>query len=406
MTMSKKFHRLRRLSGIVLLMLLIGVPFLRIRGESAFRFDVPSLRLLFFGTEIWMQDFFIILIAVIFLTFFTLFTTTVFGRLWCGWLCPQTVLVDATTFVETARKRGYAAAIAASAAGLVVSAVISVSLIGYFVSPYDLPSLLRTGGAPAKIVVGSWFVLSVFVFLDLIALRRRFCATVCPYAKLQSVLFDDRTLVVAFDSHRAEECMQCSACVKACPVGIDIRKGSQMACIHCAECVDACAERMAVRDRPSLVRYTFGLSGERGTGLRVNPLITGVITVISLLFLVYLSVSRMPFDMNVRLNYTGAPEMRSDGSVMNAYVLSLRNMATADLELNLSATSSSGMVRFSPDTIILPVGTGITKVPISVTLQDASGAEQHPVMVTLTLGSKQVNKSIAKTVYFMMPKRN
>jgi hypothetical protein len=81
-------------------------------------------------------------------------------------------------------------------------------------------------------------------------------------------------------------------------------------------------------------------------------------------------------------------------------------MATSDLELNLSATSSSGMVRFSPDTIMLPVGTGITKVPISVTLQDVSGSEQHPVMVTLTLGSKQVNKSIAKTVYFMMPKRN
>ena len=404
--MSKKFHRLRRLSGAVLLVFLIGVPFLRIRGESVFRFDIPSLQLLFFGTSIWLADFFIILIAVIFLTFLIIFTTTVFGRLWCGWLCPQTVLVDATTFVAEAWERGYAARAVATSAGLLVSAVIAASLIGYFVSPYDVPSLLRTGSTSAKIVVGSWLALSVIVFLDLIALRRRFCATVCPYAKLQSVLFDDRTLVVAFDSRRADECMQCNACVQACPVGIDIRRGSQMACIHCAECVDACTDRMARRDRKSLVRYSFGLRGERGVGVRVNPLITGAITAISLVFLVYLSVSRMPFDMNVRLNYADAPGMRSNGSVTNTYILSLRNMGTSDLELDMSATASSGSVLVSPGVVLLKRGTDITRVPLSVTLNGASGDAERPLMITLTVGSKQVNKRITKMVYFVMPKKN
>jgi cytochrome c oxidase accessory protein FixG len=406
MTMSKKFHRLRRFSGAVLLLIIISLPFLRIHGESAFRFDIPSLRLLFFGTEIWLADFFIILIAVIFLTFLTIFTTTIFGRLWCGWLCPQTVLVDATTFMATAWERGYAARAVAASAGLVVSAVIAASLIGYFVSPYDLPSLLQTGGMPAKIAVGSWLALSVIVFLDLIALRRRFCATVCPYAKLQSVLFDDRTLVVAFDSRRAEECMQCSACVKACPVGIDIRRGPQMACIHCAECVDACTERMGRRDRKSLVRYSFGLPGERAAGVRVNPLITGIITAISLVFFVYLSVSRMPFDMNVRLNYTEAPGIRINGSVTNTYTLSLRNMGTSDLELDLSVAASAGTALVSPDAVLLRRGMDITRVQVSVTLNGVSNEEQHPVMITLTVGSKQANKSITKTAYFMMPKKN
>lgn len=404
--MSKKYHRLRRFSGSVLLLVLIGLPFLQIHGESAFRFDIPSLRLLFFGTEIWLADFFIILIAVIFLTFLTLFTTTVFGRLWCGWLCPQTVLVDATTFVETAWKRGYAARATAASAGMVVSAVIAASLIGYFVSPYDLPSLLQTGGIPAKIIVGSWAVLTSIVFLDLIALRRRFCATVCPYAKMQNVLFDDRTLIVAFDSRRAEECMQCSACVKACPVGIDIRQGSQMECIHCAECVDACTERMAKRNRRSLVKYTFGLAGEQGTGVRVNPLITGVMTVISLVFLFYLSATRVPFDVNVRMNYTEAPEIRTDGSITNIYALSLRNMWTSDLELNLSATASAGIAQISPDTVTLRKGTDITRLSFAVTVRNLSGREQRPVMVTLTVASKKINKSIAKTAYFMIPKKN
>jgi cytochrome c oxidase accessory protein FixG len=406
MTMSKKFHRLRRFSGAILLLILISLPFLRIHGESAFRFDIPSLRLLIFGTDIWLADFFIILIAVIFLTFLTIFTTTIFGRLWCGWLCPQTVLVDATTFMATAWERGYAARAVASSAGLAVSAVIAASLIGYFVSPYDLPSLLHAGGMPAKIVAGSWLSLSAIVFLDLIALRRRFCATACPYAKLQNVLFDDRTLVVAFDSRRGEECMQCNACVKACPVGIDIRRGPQMACIHCAECVDACTERMGRKNRKSLVRYSFGLPGEQASGIRVNPLITGIITAIALVFLVYLSVSRMPFDMNVRLNYIEAPSMRTDGSITNTYTLSLRNMGTSDLELDLIVAASAGTALVSPHTVLLRRGMAITRLPVSVTLNGVSNREQHPVKIMLTVGSKQTDKSITKTVFFMMPKKN
>lgn len=407
--MIRKFHRLRRLAGAALLALLISLPFLRINGESALRFDVPSLRLLFFGTAIWMQDFFIVLIAVIFLTFLVLFATTLFGRIWCGWLCPQTVLADATPFMDAPRKQGYAARVAASAAVGAVSSIIAAMLIGYFVSPFDLPSLFRTGGAPVPIVIGSWVVLTVILFLDLVAVRRGFCATVCPYAKMQGVLFDDRTLVVAFDNRRAQECKECLACVKACPVKIDIRKGPQMACIHCAECVDACTERMAKQGRQPLVSYFFGVPGERRTGVRVYPLITGVLATASLAFLMYLSLTRIPFDMNVRLNYTGAAQVRADDTMTNSYELSLRNMGNMDLELDLSVSLSAApdrVIRISPDVVRLKQGTDIVKMPVFVTLAQEAGAENHPVTVTLTLGSKQLNKSISKPVLFRVPSNN
>ena len=404
--MTRKFHWFRRVSGALLLIILIGLPFLRIHGESALRFDVPSLRLLFFGNAIWMQDFFIVLIAVIFLTFLVLFTTTVFGRIWCGWLCPQTVLVDATSFMDATRKRGNAARVAVSAAVGAISSIIAARLIGYFVSPYDLPSLFNAGGAPWTIVIGSWVALTIILFLDLVALRRGFCATVCPYAKMQNVLFDDRTLQVAFDHRRAQECQECQACVKACPVGIDIRKGSHMACIHCAECVDACTERMARRDRKSLVRYFFGIPGERRTGVRVNPLLTGVLTAISLAFLMYLSLTRMPFDMNVRWNYNGVADVRADGAMTNAYALSLRNMGDTDLDLDLSVSSSAApdsAIRVSPDVVMLKKGTDIMKIPVIVTLNGKETAERHHVMVTLTLRSKLLDKSVSKTAFFMLP---
>jgi polyferredoxin len=229
---------------------------------------------------------------------------------------------------------------------------------------------------------------------------------VCPYAKLQSVLFDDRTLAVSFDDRRASECMNCSACVKACPVGIDIRNGSQIACIHCAECVDACAERMAPRNRKSLVGYFFGRSGERGTGVRMNPLIAGVLTAVSLVFLLYLSASRMSFDMIARMNYSAAPEMRMDGSAENSYELSFRNMAKRDLNLDLSAAASFGEARVFPVSIVLRKGSDIARVPVSVTLKGLTGREERPVTITLTARSLEDGKSLAKKVFFLMPKRS
>ncbi len=405
--MTRKFHWYRRVSGALLLIILIGLPFLRIHGESALRFDVPSLRLLFFGTAIWMQDFFIVLIAVIFFTFFVLFTTNVFGRIWCGWLCPQTVLVDTTSFMDTSRNRGYAARVAAFVAVGAISAIIAASLIGYFVSPYDLLTLFNAGGSPWTIVFGSWVALTIILFLDLVALRRGFCATVCPYAKMQNVLFDDRTLVVAFDHQRAQECQECLACVKACPVGVDIRKGPHMACIHCAECVDACTEQMARRDRQSLVRYFFGIPSGRRTGLRVIPLLTGVLTAISLAFLMYLSFTRMPFDMNVRWNYSDVADVNA--AMTNSYVLSLRNMGNMDLDLDLSASSSPALdsaIRVSPNVVMLKKGTDIMKIPVIVTLEQKEGAEKHPVTMTLTLRSKQLGKSISKPALFMVTGNN
>ena len=400
--MTRKFHRLRRACGMVLLLVLIGLPYLRIHDESALRFDIPSLRLLFFGTGIWMADFFIILIAVIFLAFFTLFATTLFGRIWCGWLCPQTVLVDATMFIETAPAKAYSSVIASWIAGFLASAVVAASLIGYFVSPYDIPRTFRTGGLQVQIVAVSFIVLVVLVFLDLIFLRRRFCATVCPYAKMQGVLFDDRTLVVAYDRERADECMRCGACAKVCPVNVDIRTGPHMACIHCAECVDACTERTAATGRRSLVNYTLGLAALRRTGIRTNLLITGTLTVVSLAFLVYLAASRMPFDVNVQLDYTKAPTIEV-GGVTRSYVLLLRNVGTTGLVLDLSAAAASGEVGVIPDTITLPKSGTVVKMPISITVAYAQAHAQAPVPVTLTVRSKQRNKSAARTIYFMMP---
>lgn len=398
--MIKKHSRLRRGAGAVLLLVLISLPFLRINGESAVRFDVPALRFLLFGAEIGMADSFIILIALIFFTFFTLFATSLLGRVWCGWLCPQTILLDLADFVRGLKSFGTVSGSAATTLVFVIAGVIAASFIGYFVPPHELPDTLRRGNLAAKVVLGSWLSLTVLLYLELTLLGRRFCATVCPYAKLQSVLFDDRTLQVAFDTRRADECMDCKACVKACPVAIDIRKGAQIECIHCAECVDACTERMAMRKKRSLVAYFFGLPGKQESGLRINLLITGSAAILSLLL--FVTASSQPFDFTVRLAHVSEPGEQPDGTLRNAYEVSLRNRSSTDLVLELTAASHAGLVAIFPSTVTVKRGPDVTRIPATVTLKGFQGRGRDQ-LVTITVRSPEHDRSMDQQVYFLLP---
>ncbi len=395
--MTGRYHKLRRLAAAFLLVLLIGTPFLRINGESAFRFDIPSLRLLFFGSEIWMADFFLILIAIIFLTFFTLFVTTLFGRIWCGWLCPQTVFIDTVGLMKPAAERTGSRIVGNIGAAL-ASAVIAFSLIAYFVAPWDMPATVMAGGTAGTIIQVSWVSLTVLLFLNAKLLGRKFCATVCPYAKMQGVLFDTRTLQVAYDPNRTAECMGCEACVRVCPVQIDVRKGLQMACIHCAECVDACASRMQKRGAKSLIGYSWGAPGSAPTGIRINPLLTGLITALFFVFLLYLSATRMPFDMTVRLIYPASDRPSASGSV--AYDLSFRNMTNSDIPVELRADSDGGAVVIEPRTVTIKKGADLTRITVSLRTDSPFAAQLKSV--TIRARSMNSNKSVSKKI--LIPK--
>jgi cytochrome c oxidase accessory protein FixG len=399
--MTNRFHRLRRISGSLLLALLVALPFLHINSRSVLRFDVPSLRLLFFGTEIWINDFFIVLIATIFLTFFILFATTLLGRIWCGWLCPQTVAVDLTHFIETAKKRGGLLSAAAAGIALIASSLLSICMVGYFAPIAEIPRAFLLNSLQDRVIFISWSALTAVFFLNILMVRRKFCATVCPYAKMQNVLFDDRTLLVAFDRTRAEECQNCAACVKACPVNVDIRTGTQMACIHCAECVDACTERMAHRNRASLVRYAFGTGGIKSGTMRVNPLITGLLTALSFAFLIYLSFTRVPFDASIRLDYAAQVAQTAANGFARSYELTVRNMSGDALRLGLSVSTPTAQASISPDVIALAQGADITHVPIRITIHDAKNS---PGIVLLTIADQHTGKTVSKTIRFPVPK--
>ena len=348
------FKKWRRIAATIEACLLLGLPFITIKGQSALRFDVPSLRLYFFGTSIAIDEFYLVLTALLFIVFLFISLTILLGRLWCGWACPQTVLSDITAFLE--RTSGAARAVMYLPVAA-LSMLVAADIIWYFVSPYDFIGMM----AESPVVLWSFIALSVIIFMDLSFIRRIFCRTVCPYAKLQSVLFDDRTMLIAYDPALAKECMGCSACKRVCPVGIDIRNGLDMACISCAECIDACTGMRAKVGRDTLVSYFRGGPDRKPEGLILRPLRLNLIfallaSMVFLIIFIQSSSTRADFAASVRLDSGFNPPRVAQSSHVNSYILSVRNRTR--LETRYMVRSDTARISTREELRLPPGGAG------------------------------------------------
>jgi cytochrome c oxidase accessory protein FixG len=390
---------LRRTAEILQAIVIIGLPFVKVNGESALRFDIPSLRLHVLGSAIWMQEFFIVLIAAIFLTLLIIFVTVVFGRVWCGWLCPQTVLIDFTPYMDKAKTKGLAYKGAALILTFLTSALAAASLIWYFVSPYEfLPDLFS--GKLGSTAWGFWIVLSGILFLDYAFLRHKWCATVCPYARMQSVLFDKSTLIIELDPERAKECIDCRSCEKVCPTGLDIRKGLDAACINCAECVDACEKVMARSGKKGLIHYAFGAGGG-GKILRQNVYVTGGFLLLFFVFILHLSAVRVGVDVTV-LPHAMEPSLTRDEKVINAYVLSVKNMLDKPIDLKVTVERfDKSLIQSITTPLHLDAG-AMDRFPLFVRTEKIPGAK-GTLRIKVYLDNETEKIHITKEANFTIP---
>ena len=313
------WKRYRRAVEILQALLLTGLPFIRINGESALRFDIGELNLYFFGTVIRIGEFYLILGATLFLLLFITSVTVVFGRVWCGWLCPQTVLLDLTDSLASLFGRKHSKTLQKLIL-LPLAALVSMTMIWYFVPPFDAMRQLTT----SPLIAGFFLVLWASVYLELAMLGRGFCTSICPYAMMQNALFDKDTLVIEYDQSRDATCMKCNDCVRVCPVGIDIKEGLSNRCIACAECIDACWLKSSKRGLPPFPNY-------KGKILRPKTYLLGGVTVASALVLALLIALRPPVDFMVSRVQEPLP------AGLNRYTYSIYNNSSRPLELELSA---------------------------------------------------------------------
>jgi len=268
------WHQLRKRVHLVCFLIFLALPFLDI-----IRADIPRQRFYFFGVELWINEFAIIFLALMFLMFLVIACSVFYGRVYCGYLCPQMIFSEASVWVETwirrrvtkkfGKRDGLSRALfyAVVAAGSVFLAFVFIS---YFVEPRDLFRRLVSFDIHTAAGI-SGVAVTILTFLDFSLVRQKFCTTVCPYGYLQGMLGDGNTLLVHYrDESRA--CIECKKCVRVCPMGIDIRESPfQIECIHCGECIDACDEVLARLHKPGLIHYTWGERGERLSDTTPRP---------------------------------------------------------------------------------------------------------------------------------------
>lgn len=287
-----RFTRARRISGWFLIAVYLSLPWIQIGGYPAVFLDIIGRRFHLFGWTLAFQDAWLLFFLISGLGFSLFFITSLLGRVWCGWACPQTVFLEHVYRViervidgDGARRRALDQAPMSGsklarralkhALYVIVSLTIAHLFLAYYVSIPELWAMMRA--APAE----HW---SAFVFVAAFAgilyfnfawFREQLCIVICPYGRMQSALVDDNSLVIGYDAKRGEPrgklgtpdagaCVACNRCVQVCPTGIDIRQGLQIECIGCAACIDACDEVMTRVGRPTgLIRYDSlrGLAG-------------------------------------------------------------------------------------------------------------------------------------------------
>jgi cytochrome c oxidase accessory protein FixG len=424
---SGSLHRARIAVGIILLAILFITPFLRWHGRPVMLFNITEQNFILFGMGFWPQDFYLFGLATIALVVFIVLFTAVFGRLWCGWACPQTVFMELvfrkieylieggaqqqrqlnaspmnpSKFFKKSLKHGIFFGVSFLIGNLLLSYIIGTESLFQIIT--DPPSQ-HLSGLIAMIAFSLVFYW-IFAFF-----REQACVMVCPYARLQGVLIDPNSIVVAYDFKRGEprtkpslkerrqndgDCIDCGQCVEVCPTGIDIRNGTQLECINCAACIDACNSVMRKIRRPSgLIRYTSFNGVLLGQKLRVTPRIIGYSVVLALILgvLIALFVKRQPVDITVLRTPGILYQEREDGAVMNLYNLTVINKTFTAKAVDVKMVAPQGEVNIIGGEMMVAGGQTLERSFFLILPKDKLKAANTPVTLQIFSGADLIRE--------------
>lgn len=316
MPLPRITHKRRLVQGLLIAAALM-LPFATISGNPFLRMDIAKMTLFLAGIPLRIDQFYLVLLVTLLAVASFLLTTALLGRVWCGWLCPQTVfndLVELLSGINCTKNSQAAARLVEHLVSLMISLVIAFVLFCWFMPPQQVAADLLdfTGNRTMGI---TFLLLTLFGYLNLTLVKRSFCRSYCPYGRFQAALMDAGTLNLSFLEETRDRCLRCSACVRTCPMAIDIRNGFQIECISCGRCIDAC--RGVMEKDPAgigLIDYRFG--AVKGAGFRLGR-ITAALLIATLLLaagLVWGVVGRNQHAFAVQRIATAEPRTLPDGS--------------------------------------------------------------------------------------------
>ena len=401
---SGKLYSARTLVTLLYLIVFFGLPFVKVNDHPVFLINILERRFILFGQIFWPQDFFIFALGmIVFIVFVALFTV-VFGRVFCGWACPQTIFMEMVFrkieyWIDgdgPQQKMLKAAAwntdkiikrVSKWLAFWIVSFIISNTFLAYIIGVDELGKMITE---LLSAHLGTFMSLSVFTtvfFFVYLWMREQICTVICPYGRMQGVLLDKDSVIVAYDYKRGEtrgkfhkneqrtigDCIDCAQCVKVCPTGIDIRNGTQLECINCTACIDACNKMMDAVGLPQgLIRYASenNIARKRPWHLTWRMKAYSIVMVLLLGILVVLLATRS--DVGITLLRTpGQLFQEQPGNQMsNLYNYKLLNKTFKDKVITLRPENFTGTIKLVGENKLVIPKDGYTTGEMFIYLDD------------------------------------
>ncbi len=344
------------------------IPFIKINGAHFFLLNFDHKQIHLFFTKFDMQELYMMPFLLIFGFLFVFFLTTLGGRVWCGWLCPQTIFrVIYRDLIQTKLlgirksiknkqqepKDQMPKRILGFLIWVVLSFVAAANFVWFFVPPEEFFQYIQHPSQHG-VMIGTIFIVAGFLIYDIVKLKEDFCIYVCPYARVQSVMYDEETIQTIYNTERGghiysddqevklvhslkelhekegkdAECTMCNACVRVCPTHIDIKRGTQLECINCLECADACTQVMGALGKPSLITWTsYSAIKEhrKPKFLRFRTIAYGVALTLALIGLFWMGSKKEYMLLNINRT-TQLYKIKDNGhKVANAYKFLFQN---------------------------------------------------------------------------------
>ncbi len=375
-----KLHRARAVVAFFLLAFLFSAPFIKVNGEPLILLNVLERKFVIFGVVFWPQDFHLFALSVLALFVFIILFTAVFGRIWCGWACPQTIfmemvfrkieyLIEGDASKQRALNKSPLTGkklFKKSVKHLIfygLSFLIGNTFLAYIIGVDQLYKIITD--PPSQHIAGltSMMIFSGVFYFVFAHFREQACTMVCPYGRLQGVLLDSSSIVVMYDFLRGEprgkikknqdtthqgDCVDCKLCVQVCPTGIDIRDGTQLECVNCTACIDACNEVMSKVNRPAgLIRYDSQNGVVQGTKLKFSPRIAAYSTLLVLLLVLttFLMSNRTAVEATILRTPGVLYQEVESNKIQNIYSIQVVNKTPDELNVSVKLLEPKGEIQ-------------------------------------------------------------
>jgi cytochrome c oxidase accessory protein FixG len=421
-----RFTNARNIFSGILLLILFGMPFVKSNGHPFMLFDIINRKFILFGTAFGPQDFYLLGLTMITTIVFIFLFTAVFGRLFCGWVCPQTVFMesvfrkidywvegdhkdqrrlnDSAWTGEKLFKKGTKYLIY-----FVISFLTANMLLAWIIGIDVLETIVTS---PVQEHIGGFTAMMLFTLLFywiFIWFREQACILVCPYGRLQGVLLDLNSVVIAYDTVRGEprkrikrdevrtagDCIDCNECVVVCPTGIDIRNGTQLECVNCTACIDACDHVMDKIKKPrGLIRYDSQNGIKSGVRKIFTPRVIGYSAVQAILLCIvsYFLMTRSEFDVTILRTPGMFYQEQSDDKVSNLYDMKVVNKTFENREIEVKLLNLAGEVKILGEKKSVPAQeAALTKMFVLLDKHSIT-AMNTPLIFGVYAGGKEINR--------------